>query len=34
VSLRRWVFLFIALADDNFYPVSLTDIKNAERQGN
>src|SRR5450631_2753577 len=34
VALRRLGFRFIALADDNFYPVSLTDIKNAERQGN
>ena len=34
VALRRQGFKFIALADDNFYPVSLTDIKNAERQGN
>ena len=30
----RLGFRFIALADDNFYPVTLTDIKNAERQGN
>lgn len=34
VELRRLGFRFIALADDNFYPVSLTDIKNAERQNN
>src|SRR5437868_4543818 len=34
VQLRRLGFRFIALADDNFYPVSLTDIKLAERQGN
>ena len=34
VALRRKGFRFIALADDNFYPVSLTDIGNAERQGN
>jgi radical SAM superfamily enzyme YgiQ (UPF0313 family) len=34
VALRRQGFRFIALADDNFYPVSLTDIKLAERQGN
>lgn len=34
VELRRRGFRFIALADDNFYPVSLTDIKLAERQGN
>lgn len=34
VELRRRGFKFIALADDNFYPVSLTDIALAERQGN
>ncbi|HXJ44729.1 MAG TPA: radical SAM protein, partial [Bryobacteraceae bacterium] len=34
VELRRLGFRFIALADDNFYPVSLTDLRNAERQGN
>ena len=34
VELRRKGFRFIALADDNFYPVTLTDLKNAERQGN
>jgi radical SAM superfamily enzyme YgiQ (UPF0313 family) len=34
VELRRLGFRFIALADDNFYPVSLTDIKLAERQDN
>jgi radical SAM superfamily enzyme YgiQ (UPF0313 family) len=34
VQLRRRGFRFIALADDNFYPVSLTDIRLAERQGN
>jgi radical SAM superfamily enzyme YgiQ (UPF0313 family) len=33
VELRRLGFRFIALADDNFYPVSLTDLKLAERQG-
>src|SRR6266567_3847434 len=33
VALRRLGFRFIALADDNFYPVSLTDIELAERQG-
>jgi radical SAM superfamily enzyme YgiQ (UPF0313 family) len=33
-ELRRRGFRFIALADDNFYPVSLTDIRLAERQGN
>jgi radical SAM superfamily enzyme YgiQ (UPF0313 family) len=34
VALRRRGFRFIALADDNFYPVSLTDIALAERQNN
>lgn len=34
VALRRKGFRFIALADDNFYPVSLTDIALAERQNN
>jgi radical SAM superfamily enzyme YgiQ (UPF0313 family) len=34
VELRRRGFRFIALADDNFYPVSLTDIQLAERQNN
>src|SRR5207302_3698517 len=34
VELRRKGFRFIALADDNFYPVSLTDIRLAERQNN
>jgi radical SAM superfamily enzyme YgiQ (UPF0313 family) len=34
IQLRRIGFRFIALADDNFYPVSLTDIRNAERQNN
>ena len=34
VTLRRLGFRFIALADDNFYPVTLTDMKLAERQGN
>ncbi len=34
VQLRRQGFRFIALADDNFYPVTLTDIKLAERQNN
>ena len=34
VELRRLGFRFIALADDNFYPVTLTDIKLAERQNN
>ena len=34
VELRRLGYRFIALADDNFYPVTLTDITLAERQGN
>jgi radical SAM superfamily enzyme YgiQ (UPF0313 family) len=34
VQLRRRGFRFIALADDNFYPVSLTDIALAQRQNN
>ena len=34
VALRRIGFRFIALADDNFYPVTLTDIENARRQNN
>src|SRR5947209_3412820 len=34
VELRRRGFRFIALADDNFYPVTFTDIKLAARQGN
>ncbi|MEO8098495.1 MAG: radical SAM protein [Acidobacteriota bacterium] len=34
VELRRKGFRFIALADDNFYPVSETDIRLAERQKN
>ena len=34
VELRRLGFRFIALADDNFYPVTFTDLKLAERQGN
>jgi radical SAM superfamily enzyme YgiQ (UPF0313 family) len=32
VELRRKGFRFIALADDNFYPVTLTDLRLAERQ--
>ena len=32
VELRRLGFRFIALADDNFYPVTLTDIKMASRR--
>jgi radical SAM superfamily enzyme YgiQ (UPF0313 family) len=34
VDLRRKGFRFIALADDNFYPVTLTDLRLAERQNN
>src|SRR3954447_6447968 len=34
VQLRRRGFRFIALADDNFYPVTLTDLQLAERQKN
>ena len=34
VELRRRGFRFIALADDNFYPVSLTDLELARKQGN
>jgi radical SAM superfamily enzyme YgiQ (UPF0313 family) len=34
VELRRRGFRFIALADDNFYPVSLEDLRLAEQQGN
>lgn len=34
VQLRRLGFRFIALADDNFYPVTLTDIELAEQQQN
>jgi hypothetical protein len=34
VELRRKGFRFIALADDNFYPVTLTDLRLAERQKN
>src|SRR5438034_618827 len=34
VGLRRQGFRFIALADDNFYPVSFTDLELAERQNN
>ena len=33
VELRRQGYRFIALADDNFYPVTLSDIALAERQG-
>ncbi|HZR58925.1 MAG TPA: radical SAM protein [Terriglobales bacterium] len=34
VQLRRLGFRFIALADDNFYPVTITDIKLATQQKN
>jgi len=34
VSLRRSGFRFIALADDNFYPVTLTDLRQAQEQNN
>jgi hypothetical protein len=34
VQLRRLGFRFIALADDNFYPVTITDLKLAEQQKN
>src|SRR5688572_4763194 len=34
LELRRKGFRFVALADDNFYPVTLTDIAQAERQRN
>jgi radical SAM superfamily enzyme YgiQ (UPF0313 family) len=34
VQLRRLGFRFIALADDNFYPVSLTDLRLAREQNN
>jgi tRNA A37 methylthiotransferase MiaB len=34
VELRRRGFRFVALADDNFYPVALADIAMAERQNN
>jgi radical SAM superfamily enzyme YgiQ (UPF0313 family) len=33
-ELRRRGFRFVALADDNFYPVTLDDLAMAERQGN
>ncbi len=33
VQLRRLGFRYIALADDNFYPVTLTDLRQAERRG-
>ncbi len=34
MQLRRLGFRFIALADDNFYPVTLTDLRLAEEQHN
>src|SRR4051812_26816164 len=34
VQLRRRGFRFIALADDNFYPVTITDLRLAEQQKN
>jgi len=34
LELRRRGFRFVALADDNFYPVTLTDLALAERQRN
>src|SRR5947209_4987760 len=34
VELRRKGFRFIALADDNFYPVTTTDLRLARQQGN
>jgi radical SAM superfamily enzyme YgiQ (UPF0313 family) len=34
VQLRRMGFRFIALADDNFYPVTLTDLRLARAQNN
>ncbi|MFY9852693.1 MAG: radical SAM protein [Terracidiphilus sp.] len=34
VALRRLGFRFIALADDNFYPVTFTDLRLAREQGN
>ncbi len=34
VQLRRLGYRFIALADDNFYPVTLTDLDLARRQNN
>jgi radical SAM superfamily enzyme YgiQ (UPF0313 family) len=33
IDLRRKGFRFIALADDNFYPVTLTDLRLAREQG-
>ena len=34
VELRRLGYRFVALADDNFYPVTLADLAMAERQNN
>ena len=34
LELRRHGFRFVALADDNFYPVTLADLAMAERQNN
>jgi radical SAM superfamily enzyme YgiQ (UPF0313 family) len=34
IELRRIGFRFIALADDNFYPVTLTDLRLARQQNN
>ena len=34
INLRRIGFRFIALADDNFYPVTLTDLRLAREQNN
>ncbi len=34
VQLRRLGYRFVALADDNFYPVTLTDIELARKQNN
>ncbi|HEX8917298.1 MAG TPA: radical SAM protein [Chloroflexota bacterium] len=34
IQLRRLGFRFIALADDNFYPVTLSDLRLAAEQGN
>ena len=34
IDLRRMGFRFIALADDNFYPVTLTDLRLAQEQNN
>jgi radical SAM superfamily enzyme YgiQ (UPF0313 family) len=34
VALRRLGFRFILLSDDNFYPVTVEDLRLAERQGN